>query len=76
MVGNDRLNDIAAAARLGMRTALFAGDARSLRWRRGDPRCAGVVPDLIVTHWRQLPEVQGRLSASATIVPEQGQGVG
>ncbi len=57
MVGNDRLNDIAAAARLGMRTALFAGDARSLRWRRGDPRCAGVVPDLIVTHWRQLPEV-------------------
>ena len=57
MVGNDLLNDVVAAARLGMRTALFAGDARSLRWRRGDRRCAGVEPDLIVTHWRQLPEL-------------------
>jgi putative hydrolase of the HAD superfamily len=48
-VGNDMRNDIAPAARLGFRTALFAGDARSLRRREGDPLCAGVVPDLVVT---------------------------
>ena len=32
-VGNDMLNDVMAAAREGFRTALFAGDARSLRLR-------------------------------------------
>lgn len=48
-VGNDMRNDIAPAARLGFRTALFAGDARSLRRREDDPLCAGVVPDLVVT---------------------------
>lgn len=48
-VGNDMRNDVAAAARLGFRTALFAGDARSLRRREGDARCAGIVPDLVVT---------------------------
>jgi len=53
-VGNDLRNDIGPAARLGFRTALFAGDARSLRLRPGDPRCAGVVPDLVVTDLREL----------------------
>ncbi|MBP7829135.1 MAG: HAD family hydrolase [Kiritimatiellae bacterium] len=48
VVGNDRLNDIAPAARLGCRTALFAGDRRSYRPRLGDPRCAGIEPDLVV----------------------------
>jgi len=42
-------NDMGPAARLGFRTALFAGDARSLRRREGDPWCAGIVPDLVVT---------------------------
>ena len=48
VVGNDMRNDIGPAARLGFRTALFAGDARSLRRREGDPLCAGIVPDLVV----------------------------
>jgi putative hydrolase of the HAD superfamily len=48
-VGNDLRNDITPAARLGFRTALFAGDARSLRRRESDPLCIGVVPDLVVT---------------------------
>ncbi len=53
-VGNDLRNDIAPAARLGFRTALFAGDVRSLRLRAGDPLCAGVLPDLVVTDLTDL----------------------
>ena len=48
-VGNDMRNDVAPAARLGFHTALFAGDARSLRRRRGDPLCADAAADLVVT---------------------------
>jgi putative hydrolase of the HAD superfamily len=47
-VGNDVLNDMAPAQSVGFRTALFAGDARSLRLRADDPRVAGVRPDLVV----------------------------
>ncbi|NBD37763.1 MAG: HAD family hydrolase, partial [Verrucomicrobia bacterium] len=36
-IGNDMRNDIAPAAACGFRTALFAGDQRSLRWRKDDP---------------------------------------
>ncbi|MGH7199295.1 MAG: HAD family hydrolase [Planctomycetaceae bacterium] len=54
-VGNDLLNDVATAAAVGFRTALFAGDARSLRLREDDERVAGVVPDLVLTDLRQLP---------------------
>jgi putative hydrolase of the HAD superfamily len=54
-VGNDMLNDIAPAAALGMRTALFAGDGRSLRWRENDARVAGLSADLILTDLAALP---------------------
>ena len=54
-VGNDIRNDIAPAARCGFRTALFAGDARSLRRRREIPELAGIEPDLVITDLRQLP---------------------
>ena len=47
-VGNDMLNDIWTAAQCGLRTALFAGDRRSLRLRKDDPRCVGLEPDLIL----------------------------
>ena len=47
-VGNDMLNDMTPAAQCGFRTALFAGDQRSLRLREGDPRVQGIVPDLVV----------------------------
>ncbi len=53
-VGNDLLNDVMPAARVGFRTALFAGDGRSLRWREGDERVNGVEPDLVVTRLDQL----------------------
>ncbi len=48
-VGNDMLNDIWAAAQCGLKTALFAGDRRSLRLRETDPRCARLEPDAILT---------------------------
>jgi putative hydrolase of the HAD superfamily len=52
--GNDMLNDVAGAARVGFSTALFAGDARSLRLREGDGRTAGIVPDLQLTDLSQM----------------------
>lgn len=55
-VGNDMLKDILPARLCGFRTALFAGDARSLRERTGDPRVADVTPDLILTDLAQLLE--------------------
>jgi putative hydrolase of the HAD superfamily len=56
-VGNDMRNDIAPAAGLGFRTALFAGDRRSLRLREEDR--LGVEPDAIVTALDQLPGMLG-----------------
>ena len=53
-VGNDMLNDIWPASVVGFKTALFAGDGRSLRPRESDDRCWGLTPDLIVTDLRQL----------------------
>ncbi len=54
-VGNDVLNDVAPARQVGFRTVLFAGDARSLRLREGDPRTTGAVPDAVVTDLADLP---------------------
>ncbi|QDV73592.1 HAD family hydrolase [Botrimarina mediterranea] len=56
-IGNDVRNDIWPAQEVGMRTALFAGDARSLRWRRDDQRLAEVRPDAVVTELHQLLEI-------------------
>ncbi|TWT31297.1 Phosphoglycolate phosphatase [Posidoniimonas corsicana] len=53
-VGNDMRNDIAPAAAAGFRTALFAGDARSLRLREGDPLVGDTRPDAVVTELRQI----------------------
>jgi putative hydrolase of the HAD superfamily len=53
-VGNDMLNDISAAARAGFKTALFAGDRRSLRLREGDPRVRGIMPDRVVRSLEDL----------------------
>lgn len=61
-VGNDMLNDVYAAQQIGFRTALFAGDARSLRLRDGDPRTDGVAADVILTDFSQL----------ATCFPDDG----
>ena len=55
-VGNDMLNDVTAASRVGFRTALFAGDQRSLRLRTDDERVHGVEADIVVTELPQLIE--------------------
>jgi putative hydrolase of the HAD superfamily len=53
-VGNDMRNDILPATSVGFRTALFAGDQRSLRRRTDDPRCRNIEPDMIITDLWQL----------------------
>ena len=53
-LGNDMLNDIYPAQKVGFKTALFAGDARSLRLREDDPRCKSLSPDIIITDLIQL----------------------
>lgn len=56
-VGNDMLNDIWTASQAGLKTALYAGDQRSLRLRESDDRCRELTPDIIVTELHQLLEV-------------------
>ncbi len=56
-VGNDLRNDIWPATELGCRTALFAGDARSLRLRESDEQVCGLQPDLVITELPQLLHV-------------------
>ena len=53
-LGNDMLNDIYPAQKVGFKTALFAGDARSLRLREDDPGCKNLSPDIIITDLIQL----------------------
>jgi putative hydrolase of the HAD superfamily len=53
-VGNDMLNDIYPAIQLGFQTALFAGDARSLRLRPENSRCSDLPVDIILTDLGQL----------------------
>ncbi|MEM6363297.1 MAG: HAD family hydrolase [Planctomycetota bacterium] len=55
-IGNDMLNDVWAASQVGLRTILFAGDARSLRLRRDQPTCAELKADVVLTDWNQLVE--------------------
>lgn len=55
-IGNDMLKDIYPANAVGMKTALFAGDKRSLKWRKEDSRCNKILPDLIITDFSQLPD--------------------
>lgn len=53
-VGNDMRNDVLPAHRAGFKTALFAGDKRSLRRRENDPDCRNTAPDLVLTDFNQL----------------------
>jgi putative hydrolase of the HAD superfamily len=53
-VGNDMLNDIYPANQLDFQTALFAGDARSLRLRSEDSRCIDLPVDIVLTDLAQL----------------------
>ncbi|MCF8309550.1 MAG: HAD family hydrolase [Bacteroidales bacterium] len=51
-VGNDMLKDIYAANAAGFKTALFAGDRRSLKLREN--RVSDLSPDFIITELHQL----------------------
>ncbi|MFP3091250.1 HAD family hydrolase [Treponema sp. TIM-1] len=58
-VGNDMLKDIYGAASVGFRTALFAGDGRSLRLREGNPLTEKILPDGIFRFLSDLPAMFG-----------------
>lgn len=66
-VGNDMLNDVWAASRVGMRTCLFAGDKRSLRLRSEDPRCAKLQPDATVCRMGEIAEILGLAECAAVL---------
>jgi putative hydrolase of the HAD superfamily len=56
-VGNDMLKDIVPAQKAGFRTALFAGDRRSLRLREEEgqaPEIRGSPPDLVLRDLQSL----------------------
>ena len=53
-VGNDMLNDIYPAQKVGFKTGLFAGDARSLRLRKDEPVCENLFADIVITDLVQL----------------------
>lgn len=53
-IGNDMLKDIYPAKRAGFQTALFAGDARSLKLRKDSPECKNLSADTVVTDLIQL----------------------
>jgi putative hydrolase of the HAD superfamily len=52
-IGNDMRNDIVPAADVGFKTALFAGDRRSLRLREDDSSCGGK-PSLVLKDLQTL----------------------
>jgi len=53
-IGNDMLKDIYPAKMTGFKTALFAGDSRSLRLRKDDPKCKNLSADIILTDLIQV----------------------
>ena len=46
-----------AAGKAGFKTALFAGDMRSLRLRRDDPEVENIKPDFIIDDLAQLLDI-------------------
>jgi putative hydrolase of the HAD superfamily len=53
-IGNDMRNDVLPATQVGFRTALFAGDTRSLRLRENDPSLGKTKPDAIILDLLQI----------------------
>ena len=56
-IGNDMRNDVWGAKLAGFRTALFAGDSRSLRLRQDEACCAGLCPDFVVKSLAEIPDM-------------------
>lgn len=53
-IGNDMLNDVYTASSCGLKTALFAGDKRSLRLREENHKVSGISADCIITDLTQI----------------------
>ncbi len=58
-VGNDALNDMIPARKVGFRTALFAGDKESLKLRKDRPECASFRADVVIKSLPQLLQIIG-----------------
>jgi len=56
-VGNDMFRDVYPAQLAGFRTALFAGDRKSLRLRQEKSEINGLKPDFIITDLEQLLKI-------------------
>jgi putative hydrolase of the HAD superfamily len=56
-VGNDMLKDIYTSNKVGFKTALYAGDKRSLRMREDRDETKGLKPDYVITELNQLFEI-------------------
>ncbi len=55
-VGNDIRKDIAPVKSLGMKTALYVGDKRSIRHEANDLKKEEYKPDLIIDNLTQIPD--------------------
>lgn len=53
-VGNDLYKDVAPANKLGMKTALYVGDRRSIRHDPSDLKQQGHKPDLVINELNQI----------------------
>jgi putative hydrolase of the HAD superfamily len=53
-IGNDMFRDIYPAREAGLKTALFAGDTKSLRLRQEKPELKKLTPDYVVTDLYQI----------------------
>jgi putative hydrolase of the HAD superfamily len=53
-IGNDMFRDVFPARTAGFKTALFAGDAKSLRLRQEKPELRKLTPDYIITDLHQI----------------------
>ena len=58
-VGNDALNDMIPARKVGFRTVLFAGDKESLKLRKDRPECASFRADAVIKSLPQLLQIIG-----------------
>lgn len=56
-IGNDMFRDIYPARLAGLKTALFAGDVRSLRLREDKPEMRKITPDYIITDLYQVLKI-------------------
>ncbi len=56
-IGNDALNDCAAAGEAGFMTALFAGDSRSFKSRPDEPRAEAWPPSTVAISWADLRRI-------------------